>query len=77
MAISFASQSGGNVYIYNEKGKLSTYIGAGTGKLADFNSSSVSIVWGSQMTIYNEKGKRIGSRMLSTIETANFKKRFL
>ena len=62
MAISnVVEKAGKQIWIYDEKGKVIKTMGIANAKLVGFTSTTVSIQYGSQILIYNEKGVRTGT----------------
>lgn len=65
MAIGNAVQRGAWVYVYDEKGRQITSIGAGNVKTDDglkgYTSTTVSVKRGAWIYTYNEKGRQLSS----------------
>jgi hypothetical protein len=64
MAIGNAVQRGSMVYIYDEKGRQTGSVSAGTGPdhgLHGYTGSSVSVRRGSMIYVYDERGRQISS----------------
>ncbi len=61
MAIANASERGGVVFVYDERGNQLCMI-TGGGNVLGFTSTTVSIKRGGSIFVYNEKGNQISIR---------------
>lgn len=64
MAIGNAVQRGSYVYVYNERGRQTASIPAGSGSndgLKGYTSSTVNVRRGSYIYTHDEKGRQVGS----------------